>query len=67
MKIRAIFKNQLSQMSRSDQQLTYLLKLKTGYTEVRCILHWEIQRLIETHQYVSGDRPNGVLPLFREK
>jgi hypothetical protein len=67
MKIRDIFKNQLSQLRRSDQELTYLLKTKPGYVEVRTVSHWRVQMLLQEYKYSKADQAGYVLPLFRER
>ena len=67
MKIRTIFKTQLDQLHRRDQQLNYLLRTKPGYTEVRCISHWQAQKLLNEYDYRKADQTGYVLPLFRER
>jgi len=67
MKIREIFKNQLEQLHRTDQELTYLLKTKPGYVEVHAISHWKIQRLLREYKYSKAEQAAYVLPLFCER
>ncbi len=66
MKIYDIFKNQLSQMYRCDQQLTYLLIEKQGYKTVKSISHWKAYSLLQEYKFLKSDQALGMLPVFRE-
>jgi hypothetical protein len=66
MKLYEIFKPQLSQMNRVNQELTYLLIEDQGYTTVKTILHWKAHSLLEKYKFVKGDQSKGMLPVFRE-
>lgn len=66
MKMYKIFKNQLSQMSRINQELTYLLIEKQGYTVVKALVHWKAYSLLQEYKFLKSDQAPGMLPVFRE-
>ena len=57
----------MSQISRQDQQITYLLKTTKGYTEVKSINHWRVAALLHEHTYFLEDQVGYILPVFRQK
>lgn len=67
MKIREIFKKQLSHLYSSRQELTYLLITHDGYTQVKSISFWAIGKLSQDYLYLPKDQENNLLPVFREK
>ncbi|CAB4129861.1 hypothetical protein UFOVP116_150 [uncultured Caudovirales phage] len=66
LRLRDIFKNQLNQIYRFNQDLTYLYITAEGYTEVRTVNHWRVQSLLYEHSFLESDQ-KAILPVFRSK